>query len=319
MDIQQPKARTAGDTISTAAGPIKVDLIKVITASLNGVLKIYESSVSSMKQELVLIENDRLHMRQKSNKSYYSCRPFGAGKDIGISNDTNRVHRLARRAYLENRISAMELEIKRFQRKLYRADAAHYELNRSKMLKKYADADLDLLQILFTEEQREWIRASYFPNPYHPQTLKYSTSLNIPMRSKSEVAIGNALESVNWPYRYDDLVTITADSYGPQISSSRSGSQKMQPFRDTYFADFKIPNLLGGITIHEHFGAFQLDHYSDDALKRLNDYHSFTVTELPERPVKHSEFTWSFECDVSGTNSLTDLLAKLLLPGPGLF
>ena len=122
------------------------------------------------------------------------------------------------------------------------------------------------------------------------------------MRSKSEAIIGTSLEAIGLPYRSDDLVTI--------ISDGKSG----KPFKDTYFADFKVPNFLGGITVHEHFGAFQMDKYAGNALQRLNDYHSFTVIELEGRPVEDNEFTWSFESDIRNAISIRGLIRKLLLP-----
>ena len=122
------------------------------------------------------------------------------------------------------------------------------------------------------------------------------------MRSKSETIIGNYFESIGLPYRSDDVVTIY------------SGHTSERPFRDTYFADFKTPNLLGGITIHEHFGAFQIEKYPDNALKRLNDYRNFDVYELDYRPVKPEEFTWSLEADLQDSVSFRRLVRRILLP-----
>ena len=75
-----------------------------------------------------------------------------------------------------------------------------------------------------------------------------------------------------------------------------------------------MPNFLGGITVHEHFGAFQMDNYADNALQRLEDYRYFTVVEIEGRPVADNEFTWSFESDVSSEESRRKLIRKLLLP-----
>ena len=105
------------------------------------------------------------------------------------------------------------------------------------------------------------------------------------------------------PYRYDDLVSIISDGRG------------LQPYKDNYFADFKVPNLFGGITIHEHFGAFQIDNYADNSLRRLHDYQTFSVVELPGRPLSLDEFTWSFENEVTLQDDLDNIVLKMILPG----
>lgn len=130
------------------------------------------------------------------------------------------------------------------------------------------------------------------------------------MRSKSETIIGNRFERIALPYRYDDLVNILRNSAANEVTPNEP-----RPFRNSYFSDFKVPNLLGGITVHEHFGSFQLEQYSGDALKRMNDYHNFPVVEIPGRPVKSSEFTWSFESDLQDKDALDRLIARLLMPG----
>ena len=169
---------------------------------------------------------------------------------------------------------------------------------------RYADIGLDITRIIFTKEQNEWIDAPYTPNPYNVDSLKYETIGKLPVRSSSEREIGNMFEDIGLPYRSDDLVRII-----------RNDEHQGTPFRNTYFADFKVPNLLGGITVHEHLGAFHLENYSDNALQRLNDYHNFTVVELPGRPVGKNELTWSFESDLQGDENLKRLIARLLLPG----
>ncbi len=165
------------------------------------------------------------------------------------------------------------------------------------------DAGLDLTRILFTPEQVEWINTPYNPNPYYPEDLKHPTSAGLLTRSKSEAKIGSISEGYGLPFRYDDFTRILYDPLGDR------------PSRDSVYSDFKYPNLCGGITVHEHLGAFQMDRYGNNALMRLNDYHNFEVIELPGRPVTYSEFTWSFESDLWGETRIRKLFRRILLPG----
>lgn len=302
MNTQALKARTAKDSVTSSSKLTKTDFIQLVTVLLEDVLQTYESAIQSMKQELALIENARLYINKKAGRYYFRCRPKDLNKEISISNDETRIYKLARRAYLEERLSALDIEIKKIRRRLNDAAAMQHELKRERLLNRFDYAGLDLCQILFTKEQNEWINEVFSPNPYKPEGYRYQTDGGVWVRSKSEAKIGSALEAIGWPYRNDDFVRIITD--GPADI----------PFRDSYYADFKVPNLLGGITIHEHLGAFQMDTYADNGLRRLNDYHNFTVVEIPERPVTSSEFTWSFESDVVGKGSLNSLIRKMLLP-----
>ena len=295
--------RTARDTVKDSAGLTKMNILEIITKVLRRTLD-HERQVSdSMKQELSLLENSRLNIHRRDGKVTFSCVPYNDNHPQGITRDIERVHRLARRRYLVDSIKAGELHMKRLQRIIDSADIAMLEARTLARLNKYAKAGLDLCHVLFTEEQNEWLDQPFTPNPFYQESLNYSTRGGVLVRSKSEAIIGNFLELAGLPYRYDDLVNI--------VSDNRSEA----PFRDNYFADFKVPNLLGGITIHEHFGAFQIETYQENSLKRLNDYQNFTVIELPGRPLRSEEFTWSFERNITQSDELNKLLLKILLPG----
>ena len=311
MTIQPLKARTARSTLINNTGPLQLDMFHVVSELLNSILKTYEQTSDSIRQELALMDNQHLHIYEKQNKFYFYSVPKGSRKRTSLSKNMEQVYKLARCAYLENRLSALDTEIKRLRCKLYDTASIQHELKHDRLLKRFDHAGLNLCQILFTKEQNEWINEVYSPNPYKPEGYKYQTAGGVWMRSKSEARIGSALEAIGWPYRNDDLVRIISDE---STGGAFHDGPRDMPFRDSYYADFKVPNLLGGITIHEHLGAFQMDAYADNGLKRLNDYHNFTVIELPRRPVTSNEFTWSFESDVTGQDSLNNLIRKMLLP-----
>lgn len=303
MNNQVTHLRSARTTMRSVNGMIENNFLKLTIDVIEDIIKENQCTVNAMKQEFALFDNARLRLRKKDGRIYYGNVNLDTGKEHSITNDSNRIHLLARRSFLKKSIAATENQIKLLQKIANDSKEAYYEAQLYKSLSYYKDAGLDITRIIFTKEQNEWIDAPYSPNPYNAGSLKYETISKIPVRSTSERGLGNMFEEFGLPYRSDDIV---------RIIDSR---QNNAPFRDSYFADFKVPNLLGGITIHEHLGAFHIENYADNALKRLNDYHNFTIIELPGRPVTYNEFTWSFESDLLDSNRLKRLIARLLLPG----
>lgn len=301
--------RTARNSVVNNSGLISNTFLQSSLSLLKKHIAIRENELSEIKKELVLMDKGVLHIHRRGDRFEFGYRETDSGKVRGITGDIERIHSLARLAVIEERKSLLELQLKRIESIVDRLDEARYEQRLAKKLRRYNEAGLDLSRILFTKEQNEWIDEPYNPNPYHRENLIYSTTNNMYMRSNSETKIGSRFELAGLPYRYDDFVEIGSDARAKAYRSEAG------PFHESYFADFKVPNLLGGITVHEHLGAFHVGNYGDSSLKRLNDYHNFGVMEIPGRRVKHSEFTWSFENDVRNEVMLDQLLARMLLPG----
>ena len=294
--------RTARDTIRASTVLQQYSFLQLSLDVLREGIRDYRTVLNSMKQELALCEEGQLRIRRKDGNYYFGCVEDGSGKETSISKYDDRIHALARRSFLESSISITEHRVKQLERIEGNSKEIHNALQLQKKLEQFSTAGIDLSRILFTKEQNDWIDELFTPNPYNRGNLTTQTSGGIWMRSKSEAIIGTSLEAIGLPYRNDDLVKI--------ITDVNSGT----PFKDTYFADFKVPNLLGGITVHEHFGAFQVNNYAENALQRLNDYHDHTVIEIEGRAVASNEFTWSFESDIRNAKSMKRLIRKLLLP-----
>ena len=294
--------RTARDSIRNNSGLQQYSFLQISLDVLRDAIRGYRTVLDSMKQELALYEEGKLRIRRKGGNYYFGCVKDGSRKEISISRDNDRINAFARRNYLDSSIKVAEHRVRQLERIEGNSKEIHNYLQIQKKLDQFAAAGIDLSSVLFTKEQNEWIDRSFTPNPYNRGNLTTQTAGGIWMRSKSEAIIGTSLEAIGLPYRNDDLVRIITDMDGGE------------PFRDTYFADFKVPNLLGGITVHEHFGAFQVNNYAQNALQRLNDYHNHTVIEIEGRAVARSEFTWSFEGDIRNAKSMKRLMRKLLLP-----
>ena len=303
------RVRTARDTLANERKLISLNTIQSTSALLRKILANDVEELERIRQELALIETVPLRIHKRRSRYVFGIVPEGKSSEQGITKDKERIHQLARRDYIKNREAIIELRLKQVKAIIDTFDEVAYEQRLAKKLARYSNAGLDFTRILFTKEQNEWIDEPYNPNPYHQENLIHATTNNMCMRSGAEAAIGSKVESVGLPYRYDDFVEI-----GTNARAKAYRSEDV-PFRESYFVDFKVPNLLGGITIHEHLGAFHVTNYGDSSLKRLNDYHNFGVMEIPGRPVKHSEFTWSFANDVRNEDTLDQLLARMLLPG----
>lgn len=308
--MQAPHIRTARDTIQDSSGLVQINFLQLVWDLLQDVINMNNHEIDVMKQELAVIENSGLHIDNSHESSYYRSRNKVTRTRVSITDDLDRVHLLARRKYLENRIEAAELTSAKMSRIITAKGLVRLDQKLLQELKKYINSGLDIMQFIFTKEQVEWINSPYTPNPFHLDSLKQKTAGNIPMRSNAEAKLGSYIESTGLPYRADDIVLIQSN-----IHNLSNAKPDATPHRDSYFADFKIPNLLGGITVHEHLGAFYIDNYGDNSLKRLNDYHNFTVIEIPGRPVTDREFTWSFASDLANEQTLRALLGRMLLPG----
>ena len=296
-------ARSAADHVVRGILPTKVALLRMSTELLQDAVSHDDVLLQSMKQELSLLDDAGLHIRQTRSTPQFLRYDRSSKEETGITENQALVYSLARRSVLEASVRRIENTRRHFQKTLDAARDADERIQWEKQLRRFSDAGLDLTRILFTPEQVEWINTPYNPNPYYPEDLKHPTSAGLLTRSKSEAKIGSISEGYGLPFRYDDFTRILYDPLGDR------------PNRDSVYSDFKYPNLCGGITVHEHLGAFQIDRYGDNALMRLNDYHNFEVIELPGRPVTYSEFTWSFESDLWGETRIRKLFRRILLPG----
>ena len=138
-----------------------------------------------LKKEYSRMPEGSLHI--KHNKSYYYFYQYINSSQIPISHDLNLVYRLARKKYLYWVINNRSTEA---------------------LLEKYVKAGLSLQRIVLTPGQYRWVTEDYKANTGWQENLKYKTKSGIAMRSKSERDIGNRLEYLGVPYRYDMMLKI---------------------------------------------------------------------------------------------------------------
>lgn len=297
-------ARSARDTLINPSGILQINFLRLGAGIISKEEELCQNDLVLAKQELVTLEDSRLHIHHHDDKFHFGCVPRDQDKEEGISSDKSRVQDLARRQFLEEKVKVLETRIRRCAKTLDAFRDAKEEQRLLAKLQRFDDAHLDLCSLLFTKEQNEWINAPYTPNPFYLEDLKEPTNGGLLTRSKSEANIGSWAESIGLPYRYDDIVRI------------KQGNRPEPPNRWSYFADFKFPNLCAGITINEHLGAFHKNGYAEKGLERLNDYNNHIIYELPGQPVRFTEITWSFESDLRSPERFQNLVRRILLPDP---
>lgn len=166
-------------------------------------LELEQERLQRWRKEIDKLPNGTLHFTFHNGRCYF-YRMVGK-KRKGISLDTDLVYQLARKRYLLLLRKAHEQKLRHILRggKTYGEDG-HLQA----FLENCVRAGLDLLRITCSEEQYRWVKDSYDKNPKEFGDRVYRTYSGVEVRSKSEQAIGNALERYGIPYRYEPGVRL---------------------------------------------------------------------------------------------------------------
>ena len=198
------------------------------------------------------------------------------------------VYQLARRHYLQLHMQLLEQileegwtsETEKFFTILYPQIEA--------LLKKYEDAGLEIERIIMTPNQRIWNSDRHSQKENRRDELIYPTRGNVYMRSQSERFIGNLLEMLHIPYRYETCITINNRSYHP---------------------DFIIMLPDGRLVILEHVGRMDLKVYNEDLVVRLQAYDSVGI-------MLGRNVFMSFNHDVREEARVKEVLFQMLASNP---
>ena len=289
--------RTARQSIVAPLDLDFVDMNSICGETLRRMLDADQRELEQCRRELSEPEQYCLYIKKTRGKLYYYQAADGGDTMQSISDDPDRINKLARRKYLEKKVLELEVNLSRLKAAIDSYEHRQSAAKTRRVLEYLRDAGIDLTRIIFTEEQNRWIDAAYSPNPFHTENLTKRTNGGIWMRSRAEVLIGNELERRGIPYRYDDIVEV-------------SGPDRENPnalYRKSYFADFKIPNLRRGISVNEHLGATHLQGYGDNAIVRINDYDWYHAFD-------RSEVFWTLDSDVLDPERMDRAIRTMLLP-----
>lgn len=219
--------------------------------------------------------------RKKHQKIYYSERIDS--EEHGITHDIEKIHRLTRKKYLQEYAKHLSNNLK-----IIKYCAAHYtDLIPEEIAAKLALENPGLpVKAMLASRTDAWASAPYQKNPYYKENLEYSTTSGIVVRSKSEREIGNALEAMKIPYRYDAKITC--------------GDM-------TYYADFVIKRTDGSLVIWEHFGRTHDKIYRAKSEIRIKDY-----IHAGYRP--WDNLVWTLESDIKDSRNIRKIIRKFILP-----
>ncbi|MGX8773499.1 MAG: hypothetical protein ACSW8G_00420 [Bacillota bacterium] len=158
----------------------------------------------------------------------------------------------------------------------------------NELLSKYERAGLDIDQVVMTPNQRIWNSNRHSQKPGRSEDLIYPTNGRIYMRSKSEQAIGNILEDLHIPYRYEPRLRINNIDYHP---------------------DFIIMLPNDKMIILEHVGRMDLGDYNKGLIARLQAYDGANL--LMGRDV-----FLSFEYDTKDVKLIMKIVTQILRSNP---
>ena len=244
------------------------------------------SELDVLRKEMNSISDGKLYIRYRGELVIFNERRNG--KMHGITRNRDLVYALARRQYLKLSVELFEqileegwtTEVERIIERLYPPIEA--------LLKKYEEAGLDIDMIIMTPNQRIWNSDRHSQKNTRREELIYPTKGGIYMRSKSERMIGDLLELLHIPYRYETELVINNRAYHP---------------------DFIIMLPDDRLVILEHVGRMDLREYDADLITRLQAFDRIGL--LIARDV-----FFSFEHDTKEDLLVKEVLFQILTSNP---
>lgn len=209
------------------------------------------STLLQLKDELRETRGGKLYVKKTKNKVCYT--EYYQGKEQGIGRNKNKVHRLARRNYIHDQYSLAKSYYSSLRQLYSQLSQDKIILHLTNRLNQYESLGLDMNRILLSPEQQEWLNQPYERNPAYPEELKFKTTNNNLMRTKSELIIANRLEHYGIPYLPEKPLWFDYDMY-PK------------------YPDFTILKANGDTVIWEHMGLMDREDYFIKNSRKIIEY-----------------------------------------------
>lgn len=209
-------------------------------------LDFLESSIKQYKRIIKSLPSGKLQCFKNGN--YIKCFKVSGKKKKYLSKKERALaEKLALKKYYENRIYDCMQEKKILEQ--FIASAETLQGKAPALLKPDSNYHTLLENILIPDA---WANEPYTANTYCPENKIHNTLCGVPVRSKSETIIANALFSSNIPFRYENPL---------QLEDA------------TVYPDFTIKNPRNNqFTYWEHFGMMDDENYRESAVHKINNY-----------------------------------------------
>ena len=241
---------------------------------LNNLYNYELNNLKYLMSERKKYKTGTLIIRNRNGRFYYSEKIRGVEK--GITKDRIRTEKVIRNNYLKREIDNTKV----------RLEALSYAMEKIRILENPLiehSTEYNKIKCRYSFEDWQWMHEEYETNPLHPEHLQYVTGLGVRVRSKSELAIANALERNGIPYRYEMRVDLDGK---------------------TYYPDFVIKKTDSTLIIWEHVGAVHIEGYLDKTAEKIKRYEAAGYHQ-------HTNLICTYESNVKSQEDIDKIIQRL--------
>lgn len=266
--------------------PLSLRTVMLARSKTNRISIQLKQELDNLKQELNTLPQGRLII--KRNRKWVLFYHNLNDQQRSITKNKELIYQLARRQYISLLIELLEEFIDDTSCDLSTPPFSKLMAEIDVLFKRFERGSLDIDRITMTPNQYIWNADRESKKPTRREELIYPTIGRIYMRSKSEQTLGNLLERLHIPYRYEALIRINGINYYP---------------------DFIIMLSNDRLIIIEHAGRMDLEKYDESLVARLKAYDSIGL--LIGRDV-----FFSFERDTRDETIAKEVLFQTLVSTP---
>ena len=218
---------------------------------LNARCKLLSETINRLKNAYSVYPEGKIWVKHRNNKPYYyyinddtGCRYLG-------KKNSYTIEALIQKGYINDVISASELELSLLKNMLNRYPSCVAEdlFNNLPEARKLYAKPIILGDDISVDE---WLNAPYDHPGFKADSPKYTTLKGDRVRSKSEMIIADRLWANGIPYKYECPILVGNEILHPDFSILRLSDKK--------------------ILYHEHCGMVDNPEYAENMVKRIDSY-----------------------------------------------
>ncbi len=223
----------------------------LLLQNLQQILAKERNTYRCLQDELNASHGGKLYIKKTNGRTFYT--EYSHGKEQGVGRNKSKVHKLARRNYAMRLCKSSKHCISALETLYDQLMAKSSPDITTGQLKRYENAGLDMGKVLYSPSQQAWLNQPYERNPAYPEELKFETTNNKLMRTKSELIIANRLEYYGIPYLPEKPLFFDYDLY-------------------PIYPDFTILKADETEIIWEHMGLMDKEEYFIKNCRRIRRY-----------------------------------------------